>query len=48
MADALVELVSGPAPAWEAMSTAAYERAHARTWTDAARELLAVLTPPGS
>jgi glycosyltransferase involved in cell wall biosynthesis len=48
MADALVELLSGPAPAWEAMSTAACERAHARTWTDAARELLAVLTPPGS
>lgn len=43
MADALVALLDGPAQAWEVMSAAAHQRAHARTWADVAREFLAVL-----
>jgi glycosyltransferase involved in cell wall biosynthesis len=43
MADALVQLCTGPAARWAALSAAAHDRAHGYSWDDATAALDALL-----
>ena len=48
MADALVELLTGPAASWRAVSDRAHERAHSYSWDDATERFLAAINPEGA
>ena len=48
MADALVQVCSGPAEHWDRLSAQAHERAHRYSWDDATNRLLGLLQDDGA
>ena len=48
MADALVEMCSGPAERWDRLSAQAHDLAHRYSWDDATGRLLGLLQDDGA